>query len=200
MGRQGFNITNNVCAGAGPELATTEPAGLNRRSVPGRASRRYNVLMISDNFRFAYRVLRSFHAAGVNVHVLGASGSRGLRHSRFCASFQDRVSDYREDLGTLIDEVNELIVRRGIDLVISGDHAIMRPLIVMARSLKAPCFPMPALEQFDLLNDKWSFTQLCQSFGMRCPRSQLFHDRSGLEQAIEFGRGRAAFRRKAAGS
>jgi biotin carboxylase len=143
--------------------------------------------MISEHFRFAYRILRSFHAAGVNVHVLGARGSRGLRYSRFCASFQDRVSSCSGDLGTLIEEVNALVVQRGIDLVIAGDHAIMRPLIVIAQSLKAPCFPMPKLEQFDLLNSKWSFTQLCQSLGLRCPRSQLFPDRSSLKRAIESG-------------
>lgn len=187
MERQGFDIANGVCGSATPQLGTTKSVGLSKSFVPGRATRRYNVLMISDNFRFAYRILRSFHAAGVNVHVLGASGSRGLRYSRFCASFQDRVGSCRGDLGPLIEEVNALIVRKGIDLVISGDHTVMRPLIVMARSLKAPCFPTPSVEQFDLLNNKWSFTQLCQSLGLRCPRSRLFDGRFALRRAIESG-------------
>ncbi len=150
-------------------------------------SRPYNVLMLSDQFRFAYRILRCFHAAGAKVHVLGAKGSRGLRFSRFCATFRERVNGYRGDLGALIQEVNSVIAQLGVDLVVSGEHAMMRPLIVMAPALNAPCFPMPSIEQFDLLNNKWLFTQLCRSLDIRCPRSQLFADVSALNRALKSG-------------
>jgi len=147
----------------------------------------YNVLMLSDQFRFACRVLRCFHAAGVNVHVLGAKGSRGLRFSRFCATFHERVNDYRGDLAPLIEEVNSVIAQCDVDLVVSGEHFMMRPLIAMAPALNAPCFPMLPIEKFDLLNNKWRFTQLCISLGIRCPRSQLFDDISALDCAVRSG-------------
>jgi hypothetical protein len=150
-------------------------------------SRPYNVLMLSDRFRFAYRILRCFHAAGANVHVLGAKDSRGLGFSRFCASFRERVNGYRGDLGPLIQEVNSIIARLDIDLIVSGEHLMMRPLIAMAPALNAPCFPMLTMEQFNLLNNKWLFTQLCASLGIRCPHSQLFADVSALSCSIKSG-------------
>lgn len=42
-----------------------------RDAIMRGAGSPYNVLMLSDKFRFAYRILRSFNAAGANVHVLG---------------------------------------------------------------------------------------------------------------------------------
>lgn len=151
------------------------------------ARRPYSVLMLSDKFRFAYRILRCFHAAGVNVHVLGGKDSRGLRFSRFCASFSERINAYQGDLGPLTEEVNALIARLDIDLVVSGEHHMMRPLIAIASALNAPCFPMLTLEQFDLLNNKWLFTQLCGSLGIRCPRSQRVADVAGVMREVKSG-------------
>jgi predicted ATP-grasp superfamily ATP-dependent carboligase len=147
----------------------------------------YNVLMLSDKFRFAYRILRCFHAAGAEVHVLGGKDSRGLRFSRFCASFCERTNSYQGNLEPLIQEVNTLIARLDIDLVVSGEHFMMRPLITIASALNAPCFPMLTVEQFDILNNKWLFSQLCASLGIRCPRSQLVTDVAALKRAVELG-------------
>jgi predicted ATP-grasp superfamily ATP-dependent carboligase len=150
-------------------------------------SRPYHVLILSDQFRFAYRILRCFHAAGTKVHVLGAKSSSGLRFSRFCATFRKRVNGCRGDLGPLIEEVNSVIAELDVDLVVSGEHFMMRPLIAMAPALNAPCFPMLTIEKFDLLNNKWLFTQLCGSLGIRCPRSQLVVDVSALSGAVKSG-------------
>lgn len=83
--------------------------------------------------------------------------------------------------------MNSLIAQLDIDLVVSGEHYMMRPLIVMASALNAPCFPMLTIEQFDLLNNKWLFSQLCASLGLRCPRSQLVTDVSALRRAVKSG-------------
>jgi predicted ATP-grasp superfamily ATP-dependent carboligase len=147
----------------------------------------YNVLLLSDKFRFAYRVLRCFNAAGTNVHVLGGKESRGLRFSRFCASFRERTKDYDGNLEPLIQEVNSLIAELDIDLVVSGEHFMMRPLIAIESALNAPCFPMLTTKQFDLLNNKWLFSQLCASLGIRCPRSQLVTDVFAVRRAVKSG-------------
>jgi hypothetical protein len=151
------------------------------------ASSPYNVLMLSDKFRFAYRILRCFHAAGTNVHVLGGKDSHGLRFSRFCASFSERINGYHGNLEPLIQEVNSLIAQLDIELVVSAEHYMMRPLIAIAPALNAPCFPMPTIEHFDLLNNKWLFSQLCASLGILCPRSQLVTDVSTLRRAVKSG-------------
>jgi predicted ATP-grasp superfamily ATP-dependent carboligase len=175
-----------VSADAPRVVAAAESARMHRAEA--RAARRVcNVLMLSDHFRFAYRILRCFHAAGVNVHVLGAKGSRGLRLSRFCASFRERISGYRGHLGPLVREVNSIIAELNIDLIVSGEHFMMRPLIEMAPALNAPCFPMPTMEQFDLLNNKWRFTKLCNDLGLTCPQSRLINSPSELREALEAG-------------
>jgi hypothetical protein len=52
---------------------------------------------------------------------------------------------------------------------------------------------MPDLSTFDLLNDKWQFTQLCQTLGITCPESRLFADVPSLVPEISrFGTRRIA--------
>src|SRR5208337_948642 len=74
-----------------------------------------------------------------------------------------------------------------IDIIVCGEHFMMRSLIEMAPALNAPCFPIPTIEQFDLLNNKWRFTQFCQDLGILCPRSHLFADSSELRHAVQSG-------------
>lgn len=182
-----MNLELEIASARTQRDALTAGSGEREEANVAKARRPRNVLLLSDRFRFGYRILRCFRAAGFNVHVLGAEPTRGLRYSRFCASFTERVNDTDGDLTPLIDEVNSFIARRDIDLVISGGHYIMGPLIAMAPALRAPCFPMLSIEQFSLLNDKWRFTQFCRSIGLRCPESRLFRDSAALRDAAASG-------------
>ena len=179
-------FTSHVPAGPPGMIADAQAVGI--REAEARTARRpFNVLMVSEHFRFAYRILRCFQAAGARVHVLGGRGSRGLRLSRFCASFRDRASGYSGDLRPFIDEVNAAVAEFDIDLIVCGEHFMMGPLIKMGPGLNAPCFPMLTIEQFDLLNNKWRFTELCQSLGILCPRSRLIEDSAELMRAAGSG-------------
>ena len=149
---------------------------------------RCNVLLLSDSFGLAYRVLRCFHAAGATVHVLGSRRSRGLRYSRFCRSFRYRVNDYRGDLRRLIDEINAAVIEHDIDLIACGEHFMMRAFVEMAPMLIARCFPMPSIKEFNLLNDKNQFTELCNELGVRCPRSQFVANISELRALLRAGK------------
>ncbi len=146
-----------------------------------------NVLMLSKHFRFAYRTMRCFAQSGAKVHVLGGPGSRGLSYSRFCKSYHARINRAEESLEGLVIEINNYIDSLEIDMVISADHRLTRALIKMAPSLDAPCFPMPSLEQFDILNNKWTFTQLCEDLGIACPHSRLVADAAELFRVFESG-------------
>ncbi|MGH6970396.1 MAG: hypothetical protein ACREEQ_02185, partial [Caulobacteraceae bacterium] len=124
--------------------------------MEGGAPRR--VLMLASRFRMPYRVLRCAAAGGAETHVLGAAGSRGLARSRFCKSHTVSRSPINGQFDRrLAEEIDRLAAARSIDLVFAGDADATRSLISIAQLLDTPCFPMPSLALFDLLNDKWRF-------------------------------------------
>lgn len=147
------------------------------------------VLLVSSLFKLPYRVLRCAARAGAQIRVLGGRQSKGLRHSRYCEGFtaSSRAIDGRFD-AALAAEINELVRRHSIDLVIAADAPSTRSLICVEALVDAACFPMPSLAQFDLLNDKWRFTELCNETGILCPDTWLFQTPGEIEQAFAQGR------------
>jgi len=165
-----------------PDHATSVPP-----HVHG-ATRRSNLLLSSSLITMPYRVMRVANAAGANVFILGGPKSRGLRYSRYCKKFQLTMQPMtgERDLG-LASEINECIAACGIEMVMPGDVEAMRSLLAVRDLLHAPCFPMPDLERFDYLNNKWHFTNLCQSLGILCPNSWLFSEPAALITKLEGG-------------
>jgi Predicted ATP-grasp enzyme len=145
-------------------------------------------LLVCGLFTLPYRALRCFTAAGVTVHVLGNTGSDGLRRSRFCARYTETSHTFDGTCDdAMIAVVNELIVQDDIDFVFAGDQPSTRSLIAMAPYLRTHCFPMPDLATFDVLNDKARFTALCQTLGILCPPTRVFGDRAELLASIAQG-------------
>ena len=147
-----------------------------------------NVLLLASRFSLPYSVLRTAAACGVNVHVLGGRGASGLRFSRHCATFSAARSDPASaDAHDLEEEINAVIAKREIDLVMAGDRRTMRQLILIEPALNCPTFPGPTLQQFDLLSDKWAFTKLCQRLAILVPDSELLADKTELKQGLLSG-------------
>jgi biotin carboxylase len=133
----------------------------------------------------AYRAMRCCAATGADVVVVGNVDSKGFKYSRFpekfiLSSVQFNGSQDRR----IADELNRIIKQERIDIVIAGDAPATRSIIGLKCDLDAPVFPYPNLETFDLLNDKWRFTQLCRELGIRCPPSKLFETRMSFMRAI----------------
>lgn len=156
-----------------------------RRGAGARLARAPRLLLLAKTFRMPYRVLRCAHGAGAQVHLLCAHEARGLRHSRFHAGFSTsgQPIDGMFD-PALADEINAEADRLDIDMVLAGDAPSTRALIAIKDLIRRPCFPMPGLSQFDLLNDKWRFTQLCESLGLQFPRSALFQTPEELNRYV----------------
>jgi predicted ATP-grasp superfamily ATP-dependent carboligase len=163
-------------------------SGLTARQSGMSSQSAQNVLMICGLFGLPYRALRCAVATGAAVHVLGNHGARGFKYSRFCASFTqlDRALDGTFD-DALASAINTHIDRLGIDVVMAGDQPSSRALVGVRPLLRAPCFPMPDLATFDLLNDKWEFFKLCSRLGIHCPPTRLLPDRHALAREIEAG-------------
>src|SRR5208337_3296535 len=71
------------------------------------------------------------------------------------------------------------------DRLLAGDIPATRSLIAIRDRVQAACFPMPDLESFDRLNDKWQFYRLCLSLGIRTPNTRLFADVAALQASLE---------------
>jgi len=170
--------------------ASPVPSGLTNvpaiANVSAKSASPLRVLLVATVFGMPYRVLRCIHGAGASVYVLGTEGAKGLKSSRFCKDFiaNERTVDGNFDDG-LAEEINQVVQRAAIDVVIAGDAPCTRSLIAVRDLIVAPCFPMPRLEQFDLLNNKWEFNVLCRSLGISCPASQAFASKQNLLRAID---------------
>jgi len=141
-----------------------------------------SVLLLASRFGMPYRVLRCTQAAGTRVFALGTTAAAGLRRSRYCSGFKHTSipidGTYSEALAAAINQATQEF---GIDVVIAGDAPATRSLIAVKSLLRARIFPMPDLTDFDVLNNKWAFAQLCQSKHVKCPQTWLFAHRSELE-------------------
>ena len=152
---------------------------------PTAVPQRQRLLLVADAFQLAYRVLRCARATGAEVYVLGNAGSTALRFSRHCARFFPSgciIHGQRDP--ELALEINCLVREYGISLVLPADAPSTRSLIATRDLIQAPCFPLPSLAEFDLLNDKWAFASLCRKLAIRHPRSSLYADTDALTRAI----------------
>lgn len=146
------------------------------------------ILVLSALYKLPYRVMRCAAATGAQVYALGAPASSGLTYSRFCRGFKATGvpidGTAREEL---LEEINRCVALWGIDLVMAGDGPATRALIALRHRIGAACFPMPDLESFDLLNDKWRFHRLCVAAGVLTPSTWLFRDATELSTALDSG-------------
>jgi thioredoxin reductase len=149
-------------------LSKEAESALSTRGTHAKLTSTMNVLLLSAMFRTPYRVLRCVHSADANVFVLGTEGAKGLKSSRYCKAFisTDRPINGSFD-AELAEQINRHIASLRIDVVLAGDTPSTRSLIMIRKLLKAPCFPMPDLDTFDLLNNKWEFYLLCKSLGIQ---------------------------------
>lgn len=165
-----------------PETLAFAPASKRRPAAPkANGASKPRVLLVAALFKLPYRVLRCAAEAGASVFVLGSGKAQGLRYSRYCEAFVDfnRPIDGRWD-PELALEINRLARALSIELVAPADAPSTRSLLELSPLIDAPCFPMPDLATFDLLNDKWRFTQLCGELNILCPDSWLFDDAEQL--------------------
>lgn len=146
------------------------------------------ILLVATVFNLAYRVLRCAQAAGAEVYVLGNPGAGALNFSRCCRGFTRSFAVINGERDrNLAVEINCLAKQLGIGMVLPGCAHSTRALIAVRDLIEPPCFPLPPLDCFDLLNNKWTFAHLCHQLGIKHPATWLFPDARRL--ADEMSRG-----------
>ncbi len=146
-------------------------------------------LMLAFAFSLPYHVMRTAATAGVRVHVLGNGPSRGLRRSRFCASYQESraVPNRDNDAETILAEIAKLAEQRSIDVVFPSDDVSTRLLATIRDRLPVRCGLLPDPITFDLLNNKWNFCRFARDHGARVPETWLCSDAAELRRALRSG-------------
>ena len=146
------------------------------------------VLMVATDFTTPYRVLRCAHSCGAQVFVLGNAGARPLRFSRYCERVivSDCIIHGGRDEALAL-EINCLAREHNITLVMPADAPSVRAVIASRDLIETACFPLPNLDQFDILNNKWEFAQLCKELGVRHPSTRLMPDATALAHEIARG-------------
>ena len=149
------------------------------------AHRRPRVLMVATLCRLPYRVMRCASAMRADVYVLGADYAKHLAKSRYCVRYIPTGATIDgAPSEALARDINDAVKRYGIDLVMAGDAPSTRGLIAIRDLVEGICFPAPIEEQFDLLNNKWRFGEICESLGIRFPRTYVIEQREGLETKV----------------
>ena len=146
----------------------------------------HKLLLVATSYMLPYRVLRCAKSCGAEVYVLGGLGAQVLQLSRYCDKFirSHRIINGSSDAALAL-EINVLTRNLGITTILAGDAPSTRSLIACRDLLDAPCFPLPGLEQFDQLNDKRRFAQLCQDIGLPHPTTRSFETIAELSVALE---------------
>lgn len=137
-------------------------------------TKRLNVVLLCHFGRTGYNILRSLRSVNAQVYLVHDQRSASLRFSRYCRVLHT-VSDLNDaDPKPVLDIINALHLRVGVDCVIGGDVDALVFLGKIKDGLMAPIFPMAEADTLALLHDKWQFTELCRSIGVDVPRTLLF--------------------------
>jgi len=150
---------------------------------------RKSVLLLASGLPVQYRALRCAEAAGFDVYVLGTKQAVLLRHSRFCRGFfempQWPPDDFIGQAEVMLRYMEDLRARYSLDVLLPADERSIRLLYQVLDRVRIPTLPMPRVEIFDLLDDKWTFGQLCCHLDIPVPRTWLFNTKSELLTALE---------------
>ncbi|HKR89915.1 MAG TPA: ATP-grasp domain-containing protein [Phenylobacterium sp.] len=157
--------------------------------IPARSSSRPRLLLLATTILLPYRIMRCAEAAGASVSVMHTAGAADLRFSNRPEGCYptDRAVDGAFD-PLLAEEINLRARRLGVDMVLPGDAPSTRSLIAVRDLVAPPCFPMPDLDRYDLLNDKWRFQALCAELGIKTPGGVLYADVEALRTDLRLGK------------
>ena len=149
---------------------------------------RKTALLVAFGFPVQYRALRCAHDSGLNDLVLGSAEAACLRYSRFCSGFAQFEGSASELLAQNPDEmlrqVEHWASKWGASLILPADKDAVALLGKAQGALTTPVFPVPKPADFELLDDKWSFHQLCRKLSIGVPRSWIFENKDDLLASV----------------
>jgi glutathione synthase/RimK-type ligase-like ATP-grasp enzyme len=145
-------------------------------------------LLLAEDFRLPYRVLRCASSCCEEVYVLGTAGSSKLRMSNSCARYFPVGGSYREFGDDEVNHINSLCAEWRIDSIIPSCPTTTRFLSVFGDALEPTHYPVPTAVVFDLLDDKGRFADLCAELGVPRPDTRSVPAVEDLHRMVSEGR------------
>lgn len=178
------SLSRTSAVARGPYLppSRTRPTGRQAMARCGGAA-----LVLAGGWRLQYRTLRCAARCFDRVYVLGTKEARTLAHSTACLGFRELEPDAPVFGEASIPLINALCSRWKIDCILPSDAETTLFLAQHRLALDAACFPVPDEATFTLLNNKHTFTDLCQSLGVPTPRTRLVADKQQLLDLLAAG-------------
>ncbi len=149
-----------------------------------RRNGRLNVVLISHFGRTGYNILRSLRSVNARVYLVHDNRSASLRFSRCCKVLHGTEDYATTDADVVLDRINDLHLRVGVDSVIASDVDALTFLARIKGRLLAPVFPMAEADTLALLNDKWQFHQLCETAGVELPKTLYFASKAAIDPEL----------------
>jgi glutathione synthase/RimK-type ligase-like ATP-grasp enzyme len=150
------------------------------------------ILILATGFKPQYRVLRCASALRHEVFVAGQAGALLLGFSRYCTRLY-RCDFQNWHQSKVVEFINSLIERLGIDVVLPSDAITTTLLARIGSELTSKVYPVPPERLFERLGNKDSFMKLCSTLGVRHPRSLLVRDPHELKKIVSRGEFTAPF-------
>jgi predicted ATP-grasp superfamily ATP-dependent carboligase len=149
-----------------------------------RARTRLNIVLICHYGRAGYNVLRSLSYIGARVFVIRDERAISMRYSLRATALYNVPHLDQADPEHIATLINQLHLRHGIDSVIGADVESQSLILRMRDRLKCPIFPIASDETLTLLNNKWTFYQLCRRLDVPVPKSLLWDNTAPLDANV----------------
>jgi hypothetical protein len=143
-------------------------------------------ILVTASARLAWQVMLQLKSRGdpPKVFVVGRGEAKLLRLSNNCDGFQPSdlrsTRDGRQDLAARIGALRKSYPNA---VVIPVDFAAALAVGDGAAELSSPCFPNIGSQKLLLLNNKFSFNQLCVALGVPAPSSVLLANKKAIDFA-----------------
>jgi carbamoylphosphate synthase large subunit len=143
---------------------------------------RSNVVLLAARGATSYAVLKALYAMGARVQLICDCRS-SIQFSRYARIMYVSKDLRAESPRRILELINDGHRRTPIDFVLASDVAGTMLLNVIRAELLAPAFPAADNAILRVLDNKWSFNQLCLAIGVSVPDSILFDCKERVDPA-----------------
>ena len=144
-------------------------------------------LVLAANWHLEYRTLRCTARCFDRTYVLGTWDARPLGRSIACKAFYLLPSPSSAFSAEHVVLINHLCASLDIDCVLPSDAETTALISAHKDQIEATCYPVPKASDFDLLNNKRSFVELCRMLQVPIPPTCVLTSKDELEKLIDAG-------------
>lgn len=140
-------------------------------------------LVLAEGEVIAESVIYCLYQHGINSLVIGPESSSALILSKGCQKFFPfKREPYISYPMEFVDLINNIANKyKPLIVIPTGSDSVMF-LASYKDRISIPVFPVPSIDVFEKLNNKWEFSQLLKKKGLSQPETFLLEDLSSLEE------------------